>query len=362
MVYKIAYLEDLDAGSIKRNVEQQEFDVTHIEPQGSFEETLSLIQDVNADLLLMDFRLHAGVANFNAPPFAQFFRSQVIDDGASLPIVLISSENNIRDYYRDYTSFDLFDFAVDKETFLSNTSKYCGLFKELIDSYRRLRILQTAGQPVDVAVAVMNVPDTLLRRVDRRLLDMLSMDKYQNDPFMLSGLLLSSFVKPIGPLIGSDVLSARLGVSKTSPGWEVLLELLDDFIYRGLYSGTYPRWWSQGVEVWWKQHFPSAPVLRRLTSRERCRLISEKFGLDNLIELEKLPLSNSNRLWTICAGSFEPLDPIDGFEIARDVSNSPWLDMNLYSFDFLVNHGGAEILKELKEQERERYLQKVKEA
>ncbi|PTP43456.1 hypothetical protein [Vibrio splendidus] len=360
MAYKIAYLEDLDAGSIKRNVEQQGFDVTHIEPQGSFEDTLSLIQSVNADLLLMDFRLHAGVANFNAPPFAQFFRSQVIDDGASLPIALISSENNIRDYYRDYTSFDLFDFAVDKETFLSNTPKYCCLFKELIDSYRLLGALQSADQPIDVAV--MNVPDALLRRVDRRLLDMLSMDKYQDDPFMLSGLLLSSFVKPIGPLIGSDVLSARLGVSKGSQGWEVLQGLLDDFIYRGLYSGTYRRWWSQGVEVWWKQHFPSEPVLRRLTSRERCQLISEKFELDNLVELDKLPLSNSNRLWTICAGSFEPLDPIDGFEIARDVSNSPWLDINLYSFDFLVNQGTPEILKELKEQERERFLQKAKEA
>lgn len=359
MVYKIAYLEDLDAGSIKRNVEQQGFDVTHVEPQDSFESTLSLIQSIDADLLLMDFRLHAGVANFNAPPFAQFFRSQVIDNGKSVPIALISSENNIRDYYRDYTSFDLFDFAVDKETFLKNTPKYCSLFKELIDSYQLLGHMQSEERPVDVAV--INVPEALHRRVDRRLLDMLSMDKYQNDPFMLSGLLLSSFVKPIGPLIGSDVLSARLGVSKSSEGWKELQGLLDDFVYQGLYSGTYRRWWSLGVDAWWKLHFPSGQSLRRLTSRERCQLIGEKFKLDNLTELERQPLSSSDRLWTICAGNGAPLDPIDGFEIAKDVSSSPWLEPALYSFDFLVNQGTPEVLKELKEQERERFLQKVKE-
>lgn len=358
MAYKIAYLEDLDAGSIKRNVEQQGFDVSHVEPQDNFESTLSLIQRIDADLLLMDFRLHAGAANFNAPPFAQFFRSQVIDNGKSVPIALISSENNIRDYYRDYTSFDLFDFAVDKETFLQNTPKYCSLFKELIESYHFLGQMQSDEQPIDVAV--IKVPEALQRRVDRRLLDMLSMEKYQNDPFMLSGLLLSSFVKPIGPLIGPDVLSARLGVSKRSEGWEELQELLDDFIYQGLYSGTYRRWWSVGVDAWWKLHFPSVQTLRRLTSRERCQLISEKFQIDNLIELEKQSLSSSDRLWTICAGNFAPLDPIDGFEIAKDISSSPWLEPAFYSFDFLVDEGGPEVLKELKEQERERFLQKVK--
>lgn len=358
MAYKIAYLEDLDASSIKRNIEQEGFSVTHVEPQESFEETLSLIQNIGADLLLMDFRLHAGTANFNAPPFAQFFRSQVIDSGVSLPIVLISSEENIRDYYRDYTSFDLFDFAVDKGTFLEKTAKYCCLFNELIDGYRTLENTQRSGS--QIGAEIFNTPESLRRWIDRRLLDMLSMEKYQSDPFMISSLLLSSFVKPIGILVGSDVLSARLGVSQNSDDWNELLSKLDEFKYQGLYCRTYDRWWSHGIEIWWKHNFPSSPSLRRLAADERCRLISEKYGFDRLIELEKHELSSSNKFWTICKGNLCPLDPLDGFEIAKDVSSSPWLDPEFYSFDFLVNHSNREILGELKEQERERFSAKAR--
>lgn len=350
MAYKIAYLEDLDAGSIKRNVEQYGFEVFHIQPQDNFEDTLQLIQTTGPDLLLMDFRLHAGTANFNAPPFAQFFRSQVIDNGRSLPIVLISSEDNIRDYYRDYTSLDLFDFAVDKERFLKKSDKYCGFFNELIDGYR---LLSEYGRTIGIEILV--VPEVLQSRLDKRLVDILSLDKYQSDPFMVSSLLLSSFIKPIGLLIGPEVLSARLGVSMLSDGWSELLTLLDDVKYKGLYSKSYQRWWSQGIELWWKDNFSTGPSMRRLSADDRCSLISEKFGLSNILPVEKLSLSKSLRTWTICAGNLKPLDPIDGFEIAKDIANSPWLEPEFYSLDFLVNYATQDIIKQLKEQERKRY-------
>jgi hypothetical protein len=357
MVYKIAYLEDQEAGSIKRNIEQQGFEVTHVLPQKSFEETLTQIQQINADLLLMDFRLHAGTAQFNAPPFAQFFRSQVIERGVSLPIVVISSEDNIRDYYRDYTSLDLFDFAINKETFLNKTKKYCSLFNELINGYQSLKNNQ-AIQGKKIGPEILNIPEELQLRIDSRLLDTLSMHKYQTDPFMMSGLLLSSFVKPVGILIGPDVLSARLGISKESPDWDNLLNQIDEFKYSGIYSKTYDRWWAHGIEIWWKLNFPSASTLRRLTASERCKLISEKYGLNQLIGLEKQPSSNSNRLWTICSGNSKPLDPVDGYEIAKDINNSPWLDSQYYSFDYLIN-AGLKVLEKLKEHELERYKDKL---
>ncbi|ENC6659894.1 hypothetical protein ABKY47_004425 [Aeromonas hydrophila] len=354
MAYKIVYLEDLDAASIQRNIRQLGFEITHIMPQDNFEDTLKKIQEVNADLLLMDFRLNAGTAKFNAPPFAQFFRSQVIENGRNLPIALISSEENIRDYYRDYTSFDLFDFAVDKATFLNNTEKYCTLFSELIHTYN----ITTNNS--DIGVNLLKIPGDLQLRFDRRLLDILMMEKYINDPFMLSNLLLSSFVKPIGFLIGPDVLSARLGVSIKSKNWNDLVAHLDKFKYNGIYSKTYLRWWAQGIDIWWKDQFPEETMLRKLNSEQRCEIISKKLSLQGLEPSIKPELSNSSRFWTICAGSKKPLDPIDGFEIARDIINSPWLEPEFYSFDYLVNYADAERLKELKEQERDRFSKKVR--
>jgi hypothetical protein len=354
MAYKIAYLEDLDAASIQRNILQLGFEIIHIMPQDNFEDTLKQIQEVNADLLLMDFRLNAGTAKFNAPPFAQFFRSQVIEDGRNLPIALISSEENIRDYYRDYTSFDLFDFAVDKATFLNNTEKYCTLFSELIHTYT------IASNNRNIGISLLKIPDDLQQRFDKRFLDILMMDKYINDPFMLSNLLLSYFVKPIGFLIGPDVLSARLGISSDSKSWDDLVIHLNKFKYNGIYSKTYSRWWAQGIEIWWKNQFPDMPLLRRLNAEQRCEIISNKLSIPGLEPSIKPELSNSSRFWTVCAGSKKPLDPIDGFEIARDVINSPWLEPELYSFDYLVNHSDTECLKELKEHERDRFSKKVR--
>ena len=150
MGYKIVYLEDLEPDSIKREIESQGFEVIHVQPKGNFEETLKEIQQCHANLLLMDFRLNAGEAKFNAPPFAQFFRSQVVETNVSLPIVLISSEDNISVYYRDFTSFDLFDFAIDKTNFLRKINKYCSLFNELIEGYEELRTIQTSQEKIDI--------------------------------------------------------------------------------------------------------------------------------------------------------------------------------------------------------------------
>lgn len=72
MAYKILYLEDLPPFTIAREIEQQGFEVIPVQPNDNFEETLSQIQSFGADLLLMDFRLNAGKAKFNAPHLLSF--------------------------------------------------------------------------------------------------------------------------------------------------------------------------------------------------------------------------------------------------------------------------------------------------
>jgi len=358
MDYKIVYLEDLEPDSIVQEIEYQGLKVEYVKPLDNFEETVSKIKEIGADLILMDFRLYAGASKYNAPPFAQFFRSQVVEKGESLPIVLISSEKEIRTYYRDYTSFDLFDFAVEKGIFTKNIKKYSVLMKELIDTYKYLNKKEQSQE--EIVQKLLKVPEELQTRLDRRLLDILAMDKYQNDSFMMSGLLLTSFVKPIGILIGPDVLAARLGISKESKDWDKLINHFNEFKYTGLYSETYERWWSQGLELWWEKNFTHTSSLRRLSANERCKFISEKYGLQELTPLNKTDFSNSTRFWTICIGDFSPLDPIDGFEILKDTDASPWLEPKYYSLDYLINYMDKNILKKLKSTERARFSERVR--
>jgi len=358
MDYKIVYLEDLVPDSIIEEIEEQGLKVEHVKPLDNFEDTLIQIKNIGADLILMDFRLYAGVSKFNAPPFAQFFRSQVVEKGESLPIALISSETEIHSYYRDYTSFDLFDFAVEKGIFIEKIKKYSNLMKELIDSYKDLK---TKKYSEDALIKdLLDVPEELQLRLDRRLLELLVMDKYQNDAFMMSGLLLSSLVKPIGILIGPDVLAARLGVDVDSQDWDKLLKEIDEFKYTGLYSKTYERWWAQGIDIWWSKNFPTETSLRRLTADERHKVISERFNL-NLNSIDQPKFASSSRYWTICSGNFkQPLDPIDGFEIIKDTDVSPWLENKYYSFEYLIDNVDQKILKKIKEQDRNRLSQKMR--
>ena len=359
MGYKVLYLEDDLPDTIKTRMEEEGIEVVHVNPKDmAFEKTLEIIDNHKADLLLMDFRLNAGLSRFNAPPFAQFYRSQTIGGFESIPIVIISSEENIRDYYGDYTSFDLFDLAVDKGTFLSKKEKYCNLLKELIDAYKFLN--KEMKERGEIELTIFNIPSELEFRIDRRFMDIFLLDKYQTNACMMTGLILSSLVKPVGMLIGEDILAARLGIKKTSPQWPNLLKHLKKFKYSGLYGKTYNRWWAQGIEIWWEQNFPGSLSLRRLSADDRCRLINEKYSL-NLVSPDHKELSLGRKYWTICCGDSSPLDSTDGYEIVKDFTQSPWVEPSFYSFDYLVNNADKAMLSKLKENESTRYMRKVKE-
>ncbi|WP_296057151.1 hypothetical protein [uncultured Amphritea sp.] len=349
MAYNIVYLEDQQPDSIEHELKGNGFSVSHCKPD-EFEKTLGDIKALNPDLILMDFRLHAGALDFNAPPFAQYFRSETTSGNKFIPIVLISTEEIIKQYHKDYTSFDLFDFAVSKEKFLDNISIYAQLCTDLIEGYQAIAEIQKSGEHL---LELLKIPDDISYSIDSRLKDTLSIEQYNIDVYMASGFILNQIVKPVGLLIGDDVLSSRLGISSQSEDWEALVEHLKVYRYNGIFSNTYSRWWSAGFDAWWRTNI-SRTHPRRLEAAERKKLIEEKLGLNNLEPLEVVEGAFSSRFWTICSKTSNALDPSDGYELINDGINQPWLEPAYLSFNFLINADGKEINK-LKEADRERF-------
>ncbi|WP_417611460.1 hypothetical protein [Owenweeksia hongkongensis] len=307
MAYKILYIEDLEPGSIIHELTSYGFEVKHHMPK-VFEETIKAVNGY--DLLLFDFRLTETTAIFDAPTIAQTLRTINSDNHRDIPIVLISSETKISDYYKDPTSQDLFDLSLTKDNLLRNVGKYAKRFESLIKAYVTIK-----EEKFDV-FKVLNVPDKQIERMDYRIVEKLKRDTFNDNIFAFSGYILNNLIQTIGPLFGEDVLSARLGISKKSNDWEKLKSHFDGFKYKGIFSDSYNRWWSSGLIDWWKKYNDGVNNLRRLNSGQRLARLKEITDL-SLIVQEPTKHAKSTSYWTICKESHQPIDPIDGLELNK---------------------------------------------
>ncbi|MCG9566245.1 hypothetical protein [Vibrio chagasii] len=348
MAYRIVYLEDQEADSVIHDLTRFDLEVLHCNPT-SFKETIESIDKFCPNLILMDFRLMERGGEVNAPAFAQYYRSLTIDDKTkSIPIVLLSNDEKIHGFYEDFTSHDLFDFAIKKSKLSNNLEKYTCLMKELIESYRKINELQSEREPL---VKLLCIPENLVEEIDPRIQDALHEQKLTKNIYMASSFILDSIVKPIGVLIGEDVLSARLGVSKDSPDWEFLCRQLEEYHYKGVYSDAYDRWWAEGVESWWENIVGERVHLRRLSSDEKVKILDNKYNF-NLSAVVGDDKSRTHKFWTICQDSIIPVDPSEAFEIKPPFAELPWVDRTYYSFSSVRDQDLITLLTDV---ERSRY-------
>jgi hypothetical protein len=332
MVFKILYVEDQAAESRAQDLMNAGFDVVTYDPSSDIKEILSKItSDINA--LVLDYRLTAGVNNacFDAPTIAQTLRSKYSHDGhtrSEVPIVLMSNEGVITDYYNDFTSQDLFDFALTKKAFIDDQKRFTVKLISFIKSYKWIK---DCGHDI-LKILGLNTGEESL--IHSNILN--KTQKFEKHTFEYSRLVFEQIIRSIGPLIGEDVLSARLGVSKDSKDWLKLLESLIDSKYAGILSDAYPRWWMPKIGDWWNKVVKVDTSLRRLDAKERVTLLKTNLKLD-LNALVKTEHSQSSNFWTICKLSNEPIDPFDGIELYKK-DLLPWQEKEYLSIDSVLKN------------------------
>lgn len=348
MGYNVVYVEDQGAGSVLSDLKRFELEPFHCQPT-TFSETVSCINGFNPDLILMDYKLLEGGGETDAPAIAQSFRSLGVEDASlSTPIVLLSNNSKMQTFYKDFTSNDLFDFSINKEKFHQNLDKYTSLMKELIESYKEIKERIVKKQSM---LDLLQISDDLIENIDPRIVDFLKSDN-SDSTYQVSGFILDKVVKPIGVLIGEDVLAARLGVSKDSVDWNDVLLKFEKYRYKGVYSKAYKRWWSEGIQYWWRHELKQNVHLRRLSAEEKLNILKEQFPAIELESVKGDAKSVTRKFWTICHHSYIPIDPSEAFEKKNILSEVPWVEPEYYSYDSVLDN---DLLQQLSEIDRERF-------
>lgn len=304
MKYKILYIEDQPANSIKDDLERSNFDVT-VNDADNFDAALSEMQN-ETDAYLMDFRLTANKGNVDAPTFASTLRT-FGKNHKSKPIVLISTEDNLPAFENDFTSQDLFDFVVGKKAFRENIEKYSNRIVSLIESYK---LIESESYDIN---KVLNIED--LNIADYRLIEKLNTASSKNDTYAFCRIIYYTLIRSIGMLVGKDVLAARLGIDKSSEDFELFLNKISHCKYTGILSSSYDRWWFYKVTEFWNS-ISGNKSLRRTNANERVGIINQALGL-NLTPAAPLKHATSSNFWTICAVTNEPLDPNEGYVYSK---------------------------------------------
>lgn len=323
MAYKILYIDDLETESRKKDIENLGYKVKFYNPTSNIADLFnSLEMDTNACVL--DYRLTKGEnqACFDAPTIAQTLRTKHKNDLKDFPLILMSNEDiKVKEFDKDLTSQDLFDFVLTKEQFGKDKTNFKKKLDSFIKSYETIvKYKFNLNKIIDF-----DEKYTLHSRIKS---DANSISK---NLFTLSSFIYYDVVRPIGVMIGEDVLSARLGVSRESKDWSKLLYEINISMYTGIFSDYHTRWWVDKINKWWNKTISSEVSLRGLNADERVELLKLKLDLINLKPLTKTKHSLSTNFWTICKHTKQPLDPFDGIEILKEYL--PWQEKEYISID-----------------------------
>ncbi|HBS86181.1 MAG TPA: hypothetical protein DEA97_06480 [Bacteroidales bacterium] len=320
MAYKILYIEDQIAASIEDDLKKLGYDVKSNDAD-KFDELMDAIND-NYDAYILDYRLTANKGRLDAPALAQTMRTKGNNYKAA-PIFLISYEDNLREFDKDLTSQDLFDFAVSKKEFRQNLPKYSERINSFILAYKCI-----SESDFDLKKVLAISSGEIDKLIDYRLIEKLGSEKIKEDTYAYCRFINISLIRCIGPLVGIDILSARLGVCKESKDWGKLLDLLEKFKYRGILSDVYNRWWMEEISNWWTE-IAKGKSLRRLNSKERVAILSSALDFD-LNPIEPIKHSKSTNFWSICSDTKQALDPSEGYIIDKK-DLAPWQELEYLS-------------------------------
>lgn len=136
MAYKILYIEDQKAYSMQDDLERQGY-IVEVNDSDDFDSLFDTINKKKFDAYIFDFRLTANKGRLDAPAIAQSLRTKG-NNYKSAPIILISNEDRLKEFDKDLTSQDLFDFAVSKKQFRDDMDKYVNRINSFIIAYKTI--------------------------------------------------------------------------------------------------------------------------------------------------------------------------------------------------------------------------------
>jgi len=270
-------------------------------------------------------------ATYKAAALAQEMRSRGAEGVIpERPIILWSTDDKLQNsFFADHTSHDLFDLVHHKDQLVDDAGR---VRLELVEAFSAYVLAaKTRSASVEEALAT---SESVLSRCDVRFIDTAIRARSGSIHDWLR-FVFKQVVRVRGVLVDEELLAATLGVdSQRSDDWNPLLDLLpDDSRYRGPFSRAWKRWWGrQIIQGWWKVVSSGAGSLLSLTAQERCRILVEFTGLQNLVPSEPILPTYSARFSTICLATSCPLDVVDGVQVIGH-ELQPWQDREYVCLD-----------------------------
>lgn len=242
----------------------------------------SLADDIFAgdySVLAVDYRLDENQVGadpknrYRAGALAQLVRERVLDNPDSdLPIVLVSVEQNVRNYYRpDLTAHDLFDRVYTKDEVV-RTAAPLQIFS-LANGYEAFRRYIRHEMELNEILGLRQDESGFVS--EQEIQDITTLVA----PHQVAHSLFGLFIDRTGKLLQENDLLARLGLAVDTPDKAMLIEILatSGVAYTGALSDGWPRWWDHRLREWARGLFGAE--LGNLSATERILALNEKLGL-----------------------------------------------------------------------------------
>lgn len=278
MTFSGIFIDDNDDEAVyaEQMTTRGELKLVHERP-GSLTVHSNEIFSRKPDLIVLDYRLDENLGDledneaYKASAMAQQLRDLAINmPRADFPIVLISSEEKIRDQYEpDKTSHDLFDALYVKSEVNDDKEP---VRKELVSLCTGYHLLRSQTGNFNLAALVGLDGD------DVDLLDYQELTvpiSKAAAPHIVAGILLTQLINRSGPLIDIDEVCARFGADRKHAAKISVLLVEKSADYRGAFSSGWPRFWSHLVDDLAAEIFGKRAT--GFTAAEQAEKLSELF-------------------------------------------------------------------------------------
>ncbi|HEX8429324.1 hypothetical protein [Hymenobacter sp.] len=342
-----SYLDFISDQDERLNIEPSEPDEFSLQLT-NLKEKIRPDEGVGFDGLLLDLRLdgEGSKAHYRAPALAQEIHTRAVEDKDGFPIcplVLWSNDEKLDDsYWPDDTSHDLFDLTIFKEKLADLDVKYARKTARklisLADGYSQIIALQETG--FDRISRLLDKSSAFLRVIDPRIALPLGeaigdASVYDQARFIHQQLL----TIPNSALVSSEILAARLGLDiRDVKDFDDLAEkLFPNARYTGAFAYGWPCWWVSGVEKGWANLAECPGPLRTTGAEKRVECIKRNSDRQDIHPATTIELTTSTTFWTICQITRQPLDPMEGYAVDKQLY--PWQNTKYVSLHGKLSGG-----------------------